>query len=147
MIYLHGIVRGAVTSVFGDEAISLVQSAGQANVNGRIIPTYSEPVAMRAQIQSMGSDELAHYEKTDSTKVYRKAWLNESAAYPVAGIVRRHARNGDFIRRADGSWWLVTAVIDDFSRAGWVSVAITLQTAGPVVPKNPQLAGGVNATS
>lgn len=131
MINLHQVVRGAITALHPDESVSLVQSVGQANIAGRIVPQYAAPLTLLAQIQSMGSDELAHLEKTDSTKIYRKAWLNEPAERPVAGIIRELARNGDFIQRQDGSWWLITAVMDDFSRSGWVSVAITRELNGP----------------
>lgn len=130
MINLHQIARGAVAALHPEETVLLVQSIGQQNVAGRLVPQYAEPFAVVAQIQAMGADELAHVEKTDSTKICRKAWLNEPRR-PVAGVVRELARNGDFIRRGDGSWWLVTAVLEDFSKSGWVSVAITRELGGP----------------
>lgn len=130
MMNLHKIVRGAISALHPDETVILVQSIGQRNVNGKIIAEYAQPISVIAQIQSMSSDELAHLEKTDSTKIYRKAWLNQPAR-PVAGIIRELARNGDFIQRSDQSWWLVNAVNDDYTRSGWVSVTIIKELKGP----------------
>jgi hypothetical protein len=35
------------------------------------------------------------------------------------------------LQRADGTWWLVTALKEDFSASEWVNVSITMQTNPP----------------
>ena len=39
---LHGIVRTAINFNNADETVLLVRSLGNANVQGRIVPTYGE---------------------------------------------------------------------------------------------------------
>ena len=134
MMNLHAIVRGAVTALHPDEAVTLYQSTGQTNELGRVIPTYAEPLAVQAQIQNLSADELAQQEEASRTSQTRKAYLfAPSPALPPAGIIRPLGRNGDFIQRADGTWWLVTALAEDFTASGWVCVNITQQVEPPAL--------------
>jgi len=132
MMNLHAIVRGAVTALHPDETVTLYQSTGQTNDLGRIVPTYAGAQTVRAQIQSLSAEDLAHVDEASRTEVSRKAYLfAPDAALPPAGIIRPLARNGDFIRRADNTWWLVTGILEDFTASGWVCVAVTQQLEGP----------------
>lgn len=132
MINLHGLVRSAITALHPDEAVTLWQSTGQTNVRGRITPQYGPAQTVSAQIQSLGQNDLAQTEQTSNTRVDRKAYLYApDPALPPQGIVRPLARNGDMLQRPDGTWWLVTAMIEDFTASGWVCVGITQQVDGP----------------
>lgn len=132
MMNLHAIAREAVQTLHPEETVTLCQSTGQRNDLGRIIPTYAEPQAVQAQIQSLSAEDLAHVDEASRTEVSRKAYLfAPSPALPPSGIIRPLARNGDFIRRFDGTWWLVTGLIEDFTASGWVCVAMTQQVDGP----------------
>lgn len=136
---LHALVRGAITPLHPDEPVTLRQSVGQQNVRGRITPVYGPAQAVQAQIQSLGQNDLAQTEQTSSTKVDRKAYLYApSPSLPPQGMVRPLARNGDMLRRADGTWWLVTAMIEDFTASGWVCVGITQQVDGPDLSLSPE---------
>lgn len=139
MMNLHSLVRGAITTLHPDETVTLRQSIGQQNVRGRITPVYAPAQTVAAQIQSLGQNDLAQVEQTSSTKVDRKAYLYAPApAMPPQGIVRPLARNGDMLQRADGIWWLVTAMIEDFTASGWVCVGITQQVDGPDLSISPE---------
>lgn len=132
MINLHGLVRSAITTLHPDETVTLRQSVGQRNVRGRVTSVYGPAQVVRAQIQSLGQDDLAQSEATSNTRIDRKAYLYApDAALPPQGIVRPLGRTGDMLRRADGTWWLVTAMIEDFTASGWVCVGITQQVDGP----------------
>lgn len=132
MINLHTLVRSAITALHPDEVVILRQSVGQRNVRGRITPEYAPARTVNAQIQSLGQNDLAQAEQTSNTRVDRKAYLHApDPALPPQGIVRPLARNGDMLQRADGTWWLVTAMIEDFTASGWVCVGITQQVKGP----------------
>lgn len=131
MLNLHSVARGAVSALHPEETVALYQSTGQSNVLGRIVPTYAEAQTVQAQVQSLSSDELAHFEAASRTKISRKAYLFASESLPPAGIIRPLGRNGDVIRRADGSWWIVSAVLEDFTASGWVCVGVTMQTEAP----------------
>lgn len=133
MMNLHDIVRGAIPALHPDEDVLLVQSTGSENVRGVVTPQYAAPVLVGAQIQSMGSDELMAMNEVSRTEISRKVWLyskTPSGLLPQT-IVRMLERGGDLMRRADGSWWLVTGLMEDFSGAGWVSVHIVRQITVP----------------
>ena len=110
MMNLHAIVRNTITALHPDETVTLYQSLGQVNVLGRVKPSYAEGVVVQAQIQTLSADELAQREDASKTEIHAKAYLMADEAYPPAGIIRKFARNGDFIRREDGTWWLITSV-------------------------------------
>lgn len=131
MINLHAIVRTPITTLHPDETVTLFQSIGQSNVRGRIVPAYAEGVSVRAQIQTLTADELQQREDASKTGLDAKAYLLADEAMPPAGIMRHLARNGDFILRADGTWWLVVSVIEDFTKSGWESIGIAKQTKAP----------------
>lgn len=139
MMNLHALARGAVTALHPDETVTLRQSVGQQNVRGRITPVYAPAQVVQAQIQSLGQNDLAQAEQTSSTKVDRKAYLfAPNPSLPPQGMVRPLARNGDMLRRADGAWWLVTAMIEDFTASGWVCVGVTQQVDGPDLSVSPE---------
>ena len=99
-----------------------------------------------AQIQSLGQNDLAQAEQTSNTRVDRKAYLYApNPALPPQGIVRPLARNGDMLQRADGTWWLVTAMIEDFTASGWVCVGITQQVRGPDLSASDAEGGSADA--
>ena len=132
MMNLHAIVRGAIPALHPDETVTLRQSVGQRNIRGRIVPVYAPAQTVTAQIQSLGSDDLRHAEAVNLTQRDRKAYLFAPApTTPPAGIIRPLSRNGDMIQRADGSWWLVTAMLEDFTASGWVCVGMVQQLEGP----------------
>ena len=131
MINLHAIVRNTVAALHPEEDVTLYQSLGQTNILGRIKPMYAEGVVVKAQIQSLSADELVQREDTSKTEIHAKAYIFADEAFPPSGIIRILARNGDFFRRADGSWWLITSVIDDFTKSGWECVGIVQQIVPP----------------
>ena len=132
-INLHQIVRQCIPVLHPDETVLLVQSTGSVNVRGRVTPQYAPVIAVGAQIQSMGNDDLQAMESEARTKISRKAYLFSATPNELIpqGIIRTLKRGGDLIRRADGSWWLVSAMMEDFSASGWVCVQITEQIEVP----------------
>lgn len=138
MMNLHAIVRGAIPALHPDETVTLRQSVGQRNIRGRIVPVYAPAQTVTAQIQSLGSDDLRHAEAVNLTQRDRKAYLfAPTPSTPPTGIVRPLARNGDMIQRADGSWWLVTVMLEDFTASGWVCVGMVQQLEGPDLSASP----------
>lgn len=132
-VNLHQVVRGAIPVLHPDETVLLIQSKGQKNVRGKVSPIYADAVSVKAQIQSMGNDDLRAMNDTWRVEHQRKAYLfSETPAGVIPQtIVRTLERGGDFLRRADGSWWLVTGMMEDFSGSGWVSVRIIEQVTVP----------------
>lgn len=128
-INLHNLVRTSVNAIHADEVVSVYHSAGQVNVKGELIPAYWPPVEAIAQIQSEAPETLAQAAQISDTESARRFYLESKDKTP-AGIVRFWARGGDLIKRADGSYWLITALTEDFRAAGWVSVRAVLQVEG-----------------
>lgn len=133
MINLHDIVRPVIPVLHPDENVLLVQSTGNVNVRGVVTPTWATPQTVIAQIQSMGTDELQAQTDVSVAGEQRKCWLYSDtvAGLTPDGIVRPLARGGDLIRRADGSWWYVAGLQEDFTASGWVSVHIAQQITVP----------------
>lgn len=124
---LHAIVRGLITRVHPDEEVELIQCAGVENIKGRIKSTYAPPVAIRANIQPNG-EPLEQVDGMNVTPQTEDAYLFSDESNPVKGITRLPiSRTGDFIRRADGTLWRVTDVLEDWSADGWAKVRITQQ--------------------
>lgn len=138
---LHGLVRGAISAIHPEVPATLYQSQGQTTgPGGEIRAVYAPGRAVSAQIQSEGPSVLAQVDRVGQEEVSRKFYLfsDPEPGQRVAGIVRPLSRNGDMLHLAEagqgaeaGTWWLVEATIEDFSRSGWVSVRATLQVKPP----------------
>ena len=137
-INLHAEVRGAITYLHPDETVTLYQSTGQTNVAGIVTPTYAEAISVAAQVQSANRADLEHSERVSMNRYVLRFYLFAEEATPPAGIVRPFARNGDMIKRGDGTWWLVTGEPDGFAPVGWVCVLGTLQEAPPAGIPDPE---------
>ena len=138
MINLHDIVRVVIPILHPDEDVLLVQSTGNVNVRGVVTPTWATPQMVIAQIQSMGADELKAQTDVSVAGEQRKCWLYSDTVPGITpdGIYRPMARGGDLIRRADGSWWYVAGLQEDFTASGWVSVHIAEQVTVPAAVKD-----------
>lgn len=131
-INLHNVVCGAITCIHQDENCILYQTIGQVNKKGVITPKYNPPKNIRAQIQPMDSKTLQHLERVNDTKSTMQAYLYSNTDMPVtAGMRLPFARSGDIILRDDGTYWLITSVVEDWSRSGWAKVGITQQVNPP----------------
>ena len=130
---LHDVVRGAIPALHPDETVDLVQCVGRVNVRGVVQSNYVYGGCVQAQIQSFKSDDLQAMAETARTEIQRKCYLYSETVGGVIpqGIVRTLERGGDFLRRADGTYWLVAGMVEDFSGAGWVAVRIVQQITVP----------------
>lgn len=131
-VNLHNVVRGAITSIHPDETVTLYQSAGQRNVKGKIVSVYSEPQEVKANFQPLDSDALRHAEVLGQTPMSEQVFLYSENPMPIAGQQRLPIiRTGDFLLRDNGTYWLVTAVLEDWTWDGWCNVGVHIQTTPP----------------
>lgn len=145
-INLHGVVRGIITSVYPDEAITLYQADGQQNVKGVIKAMYKAPQAVKGNIQPLDTQTLAHLERIGDTKASMNAFLYSDPASPVKGTQRLPTmRGGDIIQRSDGTYWLITSLIEDWNAVGWCNVGITQQVTPPDFSASEWVGGGDGA--
>lgn len=126
---LHGIVRGAITANYADEQFTLYRSLGQVNVKGVLTASYAPAVTVMGNFQSEGDASLYHSENAGQNTIIRKLYLYAPADLVKRpwGVYRPLSRSGDYIVDKNGSFWLATAVLEDFSDAGWVCLRVTLQ--------------------
>lgn len=131
---LHAIANAAISAVNPNEIITLYQAVGQQNVRGLVTTRYLEPQKMTAQVQSEGNAALQHSNNTGQSAIQKRFYVHTDASLTPLGLMRQKNRSGDFIKRADGTFWLVTSMPDDFSshgKGGWVCLVATLQTVIP----------------
>lgn len=129
---LHGIVRSVITAVHPDENCTLYQSAGQKNVLGVVTTVYNPPQAIKANWQPLDNQTLQHLERIGDTKASEQVFLYSNTDMPVSGVQRVPVtRTGDIIKRWDGTYWLITSVIEDWSARGWANVGVTEQVTPP----------------
>ena len=130
---LHAVVRSVIPAVHPDEAVTWYRSTGQtASGWGLVTRSYAAGVQLVAQVQSEDDAALYYANRAGENSIVRKFYLMADASIPPASIVRPESRSGDFLRRRDGRFWYVDAVLEDFSaNAGWCCVRATIQETIP----------------
>lgn len=139
-VNLHKVVRSAVNFLHPDVRATLYRSTGQVVIEGgQPKSTYAEGAAIIAQMQSEGPTTLNHIDRVGQEEVYRKFYLSSSSDMQtrVAGIIRPLTRGGDMFQIDPseswfaGTWWLVEATSEDFTRSGWANVRAVMQVNAP----------------
>lgn len=132
---LHAIVRPAINVNKEDLPFTVFRSEGQKNVKGIVTAYYSRQDGYMGQIQSEGDSALYHAELGTQSTVIRKIYLYapDDLQDRVWSVYRTKSRSGDYIRDNKGQFWLVTAVLEDFSEVGWECIRVTLQTVKPEI--------------
>ncbi len=128
---LHAIANAAICAVNANEPVTLYQASGQENVRGIVMTKYLVPQTFMAQVQAESDAALQHMSETGQSSIQKRFYVQADALMTPQGLVRQQDRSGDIIERIDGTFWLVTAVFDDFATSGWVCLRATLQTIEP----------------
>jgi len=125
---LHAIVSGAIGSVNHHEMVTIYRCNGTSNTAGVVSVTYT-PSDILAQVQAPNAGDLKLFDNLADAKHVKKFYINASAH-----TINRHEETaGDIIERADGSYWLIDMIRDDFSPEGWLCVLGTLQHEPPEI--------------
>lgn len=136
---LHAIVSGAIGSVNHHEMVTIYRCTGLTNTAGVVSVTYT-PSDIMAQVQAPNAGDLKLFDNLADAKHVKKFYINASAH-----TINRHEETaGDIIERADGSYWLIDAIRDDFSREGWLCCLATLQHEPPEGIDDDEEGGGDN---
>ena len=128
---LHAIVSGAIGSVNHHEMVTIYRCNGTTNTAGVVSVTYT-PSDILAQVQAPNAGDLKLFDNLADAKHVKKFNRHEETA-------------GDIIERADGSFWLIDMIRDDFSPEGWLCVLGTLQHDPPEIVIDPE-GGGADGT-
>lgn len=131
---LHKVVRGSINAIHPDVRVQILRSEGsRPDENGFAVPTYVRLFGVTAQIQSESDNSLFHADMAGANTLTRRIWLfaPKGFEHQPASIFRPLARSGDYIVQEDGTVWLISAVVENFSGVGWVSVRATMQVNPP----------------
>ena len=123
---LHMVVSGAIGSVNPHEMVSLYRCNGTENNAGVVSVTYTK-TDIKAQVQAPSAADLKLFNNLADAKHVKKFYINA----PASTINRQEETAGDIIERADGTFWLIDLIRDDFSPAGWLCCFATLQHEPP----------------
>ena len=130
---LHGLVRGAITSVNPDVDCTLKASSGYTTAgDGSQVPGYITGGA-RVQVQALKGEDKKYVDSLNIQGVVRKFFLFGD----VEGLDRPFGKGGDLITfdpaltgagpLIPGTTWLVFTVFESWDVPGWCSVGAVLQ--------------------
>ena len=133
-INLHGVVFNAIDAVNPHETVEWYRAV-PTEVNGfeRSCPQWRAPLRIKAQIQSESEATLFHSDNVGRSSTSRKVYLYSRARLKIqpAPNVRQVGRGGDVLRFSDGTWWAISAILEQFSNVGWCSVRATMLNCKP----------------
>ena len=119
---LHGIVAGYIGTVNPQVFCDLKLSTGYATApDGTQVPQYASFTGVLCQVQELTSRDLRQLDGMNIQGSQRSVYLNGH----WQGVVRVGARGGDILTMADGTVWLVTAVLELWP--DWTKISVTLQ--------------------
>ena len=125
---LHQIVSGAIGAVNHHEMVTLYRCTGTTNTGGVVSVTYDKSDIL-AQVQAPSAADLRLFDNLADARHVKKFYINA----PASTINRQEETAGDIFERADGTYWLIDMVRDDFSPEGWLCVLGTLQHEPPEI--------------
>jgi hypothetical protein len=132
---LHSLVRGVITVNKADSPFTVYRSVGQQNVGGIMTALYIKIEGYTGQWQSEGDSALYHADLGTQSTITRKVYLYapKDKSSRVWSVYRLNSRSGDYLQDDEGNYWLVTAVLEDFSDVGWECLRVTLQQTAPKI--------------
>lgn len=126
---LHDIVRPAIEANLQDQPFELYRACDLDNEEGIVTSYYEHLTGFKGNFQSEGDATLDHAELAAQNTIIRRLYLYapDDRAQRAWSIYRPLSRSGDYIKDKNGDLWLVVAVLEDFSEAGWECLRIQLQ--------------------
>lgn len=125
---LHGIVRGAITTVNPDLLVPYYRSAGYGKDSTFAqTPQYAAPVNVPIQVQALTGRWLQHRDLLDIQGVLRSVHMYGN----TQGIVRADKKGGDLlyfpqVPGGQSYFWKVAAVLETWP--DWCHLAVVMQT-------------------
>ena len=119
---LHGMVRGAITTVNPDKPITIQICTGYTEDSiGRQTPAYAPGVPAFGQVQDLTQRDIMHLASLNIQGSQKVVYVFGS----LSGIVRSLGKGSDLITFDAGDVWMVTAVLEQWD--DWCRVAVTMQ--------------------
>ena len=92
---------------------------------GKTVPSYAADVPLIVQAQALSKKEIQHIDAMNLSPCDRAVYVNGQ----VNAIDRESQTGGDLLI-FEGRTWLVVAILEGWTSAGWCKAAITQQNGG-----------------
>lgn len=120
---LRGIANRLTRGVNPNVTAFLRVSTGYDTADtGRPVPTYAAPVKLTVQTQALSKREIEHLAEMNISDATRAVYADRQ----LTGVDRVTGSGGDLIDLPDGIY-LVTAILEGWTTAGWHKAALTRQ--------------------
>lgn len=94
--------------------------------SGKVKAGYASPVPLTAQVQALTKKEVEHIDNMNLSPCDRAAYVNGQV-----NAFDRVAQTGGDLLEFEGRFWLVMAILEGWTTAGWCKVALVQQNGGP----------------
>ncbi len=95
-----------------NEEVELFSSKGQVNNAGSVTTHYNTPILLKCLVQSEVEGELDHKNSKCVASYISRFYYTKTS---LSSLDSARGTSGDIFRRNDGTYWLITEIIDDFS--------------------------------
>lgn len=132
MLDMYKILRPVLHVIQAEESIKIYKFAGQKFYKGVYVPLYHNPVEVHSHVQAKDKGKLSHTNTLATSSYSAIFYVNIDEIMELTSLKRVKACGGDIVERRDGTFWLVTDIIDDFTASlAWFSFLATLQNIKP----------------
>lgn len=114
---LHKIANAHIAAVHPNETVTLYISKGQQNIMGIVKPLYLAPKEIDVQVQDDADSGLQLTDTVNKNAISKRFYMNKFEADELltpAALIRQQERNGDIVKREDGTYYLITQVLEEF---------------------------------
>ena len=127
MVNLRAIANKFTSTVNPNLTVQRHASAGRTVApNGKPVVSYASPISLTAQVQALTKKEVEHIDNMNLSPCDRAAYVNGQV-----NAFDRVAQTGGDLLEFEGKFWLVMAVLEGWSTAGWMKIALVQQNGGP----------------
>lgn len=123
MINVRAIANAATSRVNPNIAATVEASTGYTtSASGKRAPTYAAPAPLTVQMQALSKKEVEHLDALNLSNATAAVYANQQ----LTGIDRVTQSGGDLLT-ISGQKWLVIAVLEGWTGAGWCKAAVARQ--------------------
>lgn len=127
MVNLRAIANRMTSTVNPNLTVLRHAYAGQTiSPSGRPSAQYATAVPLTAQVQALTKKEVEHIDNMNLSPCDRAAYVNGQV-----NAFDRVAQTGGDLLEFEGRFWLVMAILEGWTTAGWCKVALVQQNGDP----------------
>ena len=123
MVNLRAIANRATSTINPNiPAIWKASTGYTTGTAGKTVPSYAADVQLIVQAQALSKAEIQHIDAMNLSPCDRAVYVNGQV-----NAVDREAQTGGDLLVFEGRTWLVVAILEGFTTAGWCKIAVTQQ--------------------